>query len=91
VCAMLALALLGTSCSRFNDVGEPASSRDGSLLSGANAVAVEPASNMRAVLRERMPEVRAVEGTDESIPIDDAAAAAAAAARARIARRPRYR
>jgi SAM-dependent methyltransferase len=39
---------------------------------GVDVVAVEPASNMRAVLEERVPEVRAVDGTAESIPLDDA-------------------
>nr|WP_231588464.1 class I SAM-dependent methyltransferase [Mycobacterium nebraskense] len=43
----------------------------------AQVVAVEPDARMRAVLTERSPEVRAVEGTGESIPLPDAAADAA--------------
>ncbi|ORB74133.1 class I SAM-dependent methyltransferase [Mycobacterium scrofulaceum] len=42
----------------------------------AEVVAVEPDTRMRAVLTERSPAVRAVEGTGESIPLPDAAAAA---------------
>jgi SAM-dependent methyltransferase len=38
---------------------------------GADVVAVEPASNMRAVLAARVPQARVVEGTAESIPLDD--------------------
>lgn len=34
-------------------------------------VAVEPAANMRAVLEERLPAVRVVNGTAESIPVED--------------------
>ena len=39
---------------------------------GVEVIAVEPASNMRAMLRERLPEVQAVDGTAESIPLGDA-------------------
>jgi SAM-dependent methyltransferase len=39
---------------------------------GVDVVAVEPASNMRAVLAQRVPEVRVVDGTAESIPLDEA-------------------
>ena len=39
-------------------------------------VAVEPASNMRAVLAERLPAVRLVDGTAEALPFDDGAVAA---------------
>lgn len=39
---------------------------------GADVVAVEPASNMRAILGERLPQVRAVDGKAESIPLEDA-------------------
>jgi SAM-dependent methyltransferase len=38
---------------------------------GCDVVAVEPASNMRAVLSERVPQARVVEGTAESIPLED--------------------
>jgi SAM-dependent methyltransferase len=37
---------------------------------GVDLVAVEPAENMRAVLEERLPAVRVLEGTAESIPLD---------------------
>jgi SAM-dependent methyltransferase len=37
---------------------------------GVDLVAVEPAANMRAVLEERLPAVRVLEGTAESIPLD---------------------
>jgi SAM-dependent methyltransferase len=37
---------------------------------GVDLVAVEPAANMRAVLEERLPTVRVLEGTAESIPLD---------------------
>jgi SAM-dependent methyltransferase len=39
---------------------------------GVDVVAIEPAANMRAMLEERLPEVRAVDGTAESIPFDEA-------------------
>jgi SAM-dependent methyltransferase len=45
-------------------------------LLGCDMVAVEPAANMRATLAERLPAVRVVEGTAESIPLDDGAAEA---------------
>jgi ubiquinone/menaquinone biosynthesis C-methylase UbiE len=38
---------------------------------GVDLVPVEPAANMRAVLEERLPAVRVLEGTAESIPLDD--------------------
>lgn len=38
---------------------------------GVDVVAVEPASNMRAVLGKRVPAVRVVDGAAESIPLDD--------------------
>jgi len=41
---------------------------------GVDVVAVEPASNMRAVLGERVPTVRVVDGTAESMPLEDATA-----------------
>jgi SAM-dependent methyltransferase len=40
---------------------------------GADVVAVEPAANMRAVLEERFPTVRAIVASAESMPLDDAA------------------
>jgi SAM-dependent methyltransferase len=41
------------------------------MLLGIDVVAVEPAANMRAVLEERLPAVRVVKGTAESIPVED--------------------
>jgi SAM-dependent methyltransferase len=38
---------------------------------GIETVAVEPASNMREVIRERLPDVRVVAGSAEAIPLDD--------------------
>lgn len=38
---------------------------------GVDVIAVEPASNMRAVLGQRVPKAQAVDGTAESIPLDD--------------------
>jgi SAM-dependent methyltransferase len=38
---------------------------------GVDLVAVEPAANMRAVLEERLPAVRVVDGTAEAIPLTD--------------------
>ena len=49
---------------------------------GADVVGVEPASNMRAVLGKRVPEVRVVDGTAESIPLDDASVDAVVVANA---------
>jgi SAM-dependent methyltransferase len=43
---------------------------------GVEVLAVEPAANMRAVLRGRLPAIRVVDGTAESIPLDDGAAEA---------------
>ncbi len=40
---------------------------------GADVVAVEPAANMRAVLEERFPTVRAIVASAESMPLDAAA------------------
>src|SRR5918995_5184843 len=40
---------------------------------GVDVIAVEPAANMRAVLQERFPTVRAIVATAESMPLDDAA------------------
>jgi SAM-dependent methyltransferase len=49
---------------------------------GADVVAVEPASNMRAVLGERVPQAQVVDGTAESIPLDDASVDAVVVANA---------
>jgi SAM-dependent methyltransferase len=38
---------------------------------GVDVVAIEPAANMRAVLGERLGSVRVIDGTAESIPLDD--------------------
>ncbi|HWL89765.1 MAG TPA: class I SAM-dependent methyltransferase [Actinomycetota bacterium] len=40
---------------------------------GLDVIAVEPAANMRAVLEERFPAVRAIVATAESMPFDDGA------------------
>ena len=45
-------------------------------LAGVEVLAVEPAANMRAVLQERRPGILVVDGTAESIPLDDGAAEA---------------
>jgi SAM-dependent methyltransferase len=45
-------------------------------LLGVEVLAVEPAANMRAVLQGRLPGIRVVDGTAESIPLDDGAAEA---------------
>lgn len=41
------------------------------LQLGVDVIAVEPAANMRAVLEERFPAVRAIVATAESMPLDD--------------------
>jgi SAM-dependent methyltransferase len=41
---------------------------------GAEVLAVEPAANMAAVLRERLPTIRIEPGTAEAIPVDDRSA-----------------
>jgi SAM-dependent methyltransferase len=38
---------------------------------GCDVVAVEPASNMRGMLEERLPSVRTVDGTAEALPFED--------------------
>jgi SAM-dependent methyltransferase len=43
------------------------------LQLGVDLIAVEPAANMRAVLEERFPSVRAIVATAESTPFDDGA------------------
>ncbi|HUF60116.1 MAG TPA: class I SAM-dependent methyltransferase [Actinomycetota bacterium] len=43
------------------------------LQLGVDVIAVEPAANMRAVLEERFPTVRAIVATAESMPFDDEA------------------
>jgi SAM-dependent methyltransferase len=40
---------------------------------GVDVIAVEPAANMRAVLEQRFPTVRAIVASAESMPLDDAA------------------
>jgi SAM-dependent methyltransferase len=39
--------------------------------SGATLIAVEPVAEMRAVLERELPQARALEGTAESLPVDD--------------------
>ena len=41
------------------------------LALGFDVVAVEPASNMRSVLEEKLPAVRTVDGTAEALPFED--------------------
>jgi SAM-dependent methyltransferase len=43
------------------------------LQLGVDVIAVEPAANMRAVLEERFPAIRAIVATAESMPLDDGA------------------
>jgi SAM-dependent methyltransferase len=43
------------------------------LQLGVDVIAVEPAANMRAVLEERFPTIRAIVATAESMPFDDGA------------------
>ena len=43
------------------------------LQLGVDVIAVEPAANMRAVLKERFPTVRAIVATAESMPFEDEA------------------
>jgi len=43
------------------------------LQLGVDVIAVEPAANMRAVLKERFPTVRVIVATAESMPFDDGA------------------
>lgn len=43
------------------------------LRLGVDVIAVEPAANMRAVLEERFPTIRAIVATAESMPFDDGA------------------
>jgi SAM-dependent methyltransferase len=45
---------------------------------GCHVIAVEPAANMRSVLRANVPEVTALAGTAERIPVEDGAAHAVA-------------
>lgn len=52
------------------------------LGSGARVIAVEPVAGMRAQLVRRTPGVRAVDGTAEQIPLDDASADAVTVAQA---------
>jgi SAM-dependent methyltransferase len=41
------------------------------VASGVEAIAIEPAANMRAVVEARLPSVRALDGHAESLPLDD--------------------
>ncbi|OBG69665.1 class I SAM-dependent methyltransferase [Mycobacterium sp. E3339] len=66
--------LLPTRCEVAVDLGAGTGLFTRALLGRATEViAVEPDARMRAVLTGRSPEVRAVEGTGESIPLEDAA------------------
>ncbi|OBH88173.1 class I SAM-dependent methyltransferase [Mycobacterium sp. E2989] len=66
--------LLPTRCEVAVDLGAGTGLFTRALLGRATEViAVEPDARMRAVLTKRSPEVRAVEGTGESIPLEDAA------------------
>jgi ubiquinone/menaquinone biosynthesis C-methylase UbiE len=49
---------------------------------GLDVVAVEPVAGMRAVLAQRVPQARAVDGTAEAIPLPDACARAVTVAQA---------
>lgn len=60
-------------CEAAVDLGAGTGLFTRALLSrAAKVIAVEPDPRMRAVLTERSPEVRAVEGTGESIPLPEA-------------------
>ncbi|WP_055399234.1 MULTISPECIES: class I SAM-dependent methyltransferase [unclassified Mycobacterium] len=66
--------LLPTRCEVAVDLGAGTGLFTRALLGRATEViAVEPDARMRAVFTGRSPEVRAVEGTGESIPLEDAA------------------
>ncbi|OBF12586.1 SAM-dependent methyltransferase [Mycobacterium sp. ACS4054] len=66
--------LLPPRCKVAVDLGAGTGLFTRALLGRATEViAVEPDARMRAVLTGRSPEVRAVEGTGESIPLEDAA------------------
>lgn len=66
--------LLPPRCEVAVDLGAGTGLFTRALLGRATEViAVEPDARMRAVLTGRSPEVRAVEGTGESIPLEDAA------------------
>ena len=57
------------------DVGAGTGKLTRSILpSGATVIAVEPVAAMRAVLERELPGVRALEGTAESLPLDDGVA-----------------
>jgi SAM-dependent methyltransferase len=49
---------------------------------GLDVIAVEPLQEMRQILQQQLPDVRAVSGTAESIPLKDASVAAVTAAQA---------
>jgi SAM-dependent methyltransferase len=52
------------------------------LGSGATVIAVEPVAEMRAVLERKLPAVRALEGTAESLPLPDGSVDAVVAGQA---------
>lgn len=65
------------------DVGAGTGKLTRSLVpSGAVAIAVEPVAAMRGVLERELPGVEALDGTAESLPLDDAAADAIVAGQA---------
>src|SRR5580693_963584 len=67
--------LVPSGCEVAVDVGAGTGLFTRTLVSrAAQVVAVEPDARMRKVLAERSPEVRAVEGRGESIPLPDASA-----------------
>ena len=60
--------------SRVVDLAAGTGRLSGRFLSlGVDLIAVEPAANMRAVLEERFPSIRAIVATAESTPFDDGA------------------
>ena len=67
--------LVPSGCEVAVDVGAGTGLFTRTLVSrAAQVIAVEPDARMRKVLAERSPEVRAVEGRGESIPLPDASA-----------------
>jgi len=67
--------LVPSGCEVVVDVGAGTGLFTRTLVSrAAQVIAVEPDARMRKVLAERSPEVRAVEGRGESIPLPDASA-----------------
>ena len=65
------------------DVGAGTGKLTRALLgSGATVIAVEPVAEMRAVLERELPDVRALEGTAESLPLADGSVDAVVAGQA---------